>query len=185
MTTVSGGGAKRAQAVTRPTDAETATAEGDRIEITYGYGDVQVELPELVDRFRKGVEDQVSGDAESHYALGVSYLEMGLIDQAMESLRAAAESPELRGRATELVGRCLMDHGRFEEAASEFRAALEFPEVGRETGLGVRFELGLALEAGGRLDEALAEFERVYAAQPSYPDAALKIRVLRKALENE
>jgi hypothetical protein len=44
----------------------------------------------------------------------------------------------------------------------------------------MRYHLGLALEAAGRGEEALAEFERVYAAQASYPDVAMKIRVLRK-----
>jgi hypothetical protein len=40
---------------------------------------------------------------------------------------------------------------------------------------------GLALEAAGHGAEALAEFERVYAAQASYPDVAMKIRLLRKS----
>ena len=43
--------------------------------------------------------------------------------------------------------------------------------------------VGIALEAAGRPQEALAEFERVFEIQANYPDVALKIRDLRKYLE--
>jgi len=166
--------------------AGAAIEEPGKIEITHGDGDeVNVEFGELLETFRREVQQQVSGDAYSHYALGVSYLEMGLIDQAIESLRAAADVPSLTGTASELIGRCFMDHGRFEEAAAELRNALEQPGVAGECALNLRFELGLALEAAGRFDEALAQFDRVYAGQPSYPDAAMKIRALRRTLEHE
>ncbi len=167
--------------------AQSPVAEGaPRIEVTHGYGDeVHMELDQLLDTFRKEIQHQVSGDPQSNYALGVSYLEMGLSEEAIESLRAAGEDPSLKASATELIGRCLMDNGRFEDAATEFRAALDHPAVTGEPALGLRFELGLALEAAGRLDDALMQFERLYAAQPSYPDVAMKIRLLRKMLENE
>ena len=169
-----------------PTPSPTAEQDPDRIEITYGYGvDENLDLSGLVDAFRREVQPHVSGDAPSQYALGVSYLEMGLIDQAIESLRAAAEDPTLKGAACELIGRCHMDHGRFEEAVTEFRTALDQPGVTGDSALKMRFELGLALEAAGRLDEGLAEFDRVYSSQPNFPDVALKIRSLRRALETD
>src|SRR5439155_18705979 len=128
--------------------AGAAIEEPGKIEITHGDGDeVNIEFGELLETFRREVQRQVSGDAHSHYALGVSDLEMGLIDQAIESLRAAADDPSLTGTASELIGRCFMDHGRFEEAAAELRNALEQPGVAGECALNLRFELGLALEA--------------------------------------
>jgi tetratricopeptide (TPR) repeat protein len=110
---------------------------------------------------------------------------MGLVEQAVESLRSAAEEPSLRARAFELIGRCCMDQGRFEDAAVEFRAALDQQGLAPDAVISVHFELGIALEAAGRLDEALSEFEMIYGVQPSFPDVAMKIRVLRKTLETE
>jgi hypothetical protein len=49
----------------------------------------------------------------------------------------------------------------------------------------IRYQLGLAFEAGGRLEEALQQFERVYTGEPNYPDVASKIRALRKTLERD
>jgi len=167
-----------------PASSDETVLDPFKLDIIYGVGEVQIPLDEIVDRFQAGVQDQVSDDAESQYALGVSFLEMGLPEQAMEALRSSADDPQLRGRASELVGRCLMDLGRFEEAVAEFRTTLADPKLDSGTMLGVRFELGLALEAAGRSDEALAEFERVHQARPSYPEAATKIRSLRQSLES-
>jgi tetratricopeptide (TPR) repeat protein len=166
--------------------SQVAAPEAEKIQVVYGYGaKVSVELHDLVARFTQEVQEQVSGDAESHYALGVSYLEMGLVDQAIESLRAAGKVPAFRASSFELIGRCLLDHGRFDEAVKEFHTALDHPSIVGDVALQMRFQLGLALEASGRLDEALDQFEIIYAAQPSFADAVLKIRVLKKALENE
>ena len=49
-----------------------------------------------------------------------------------------------------------------------------------EAEINFRYNLGLALEASGRIVEALAQFERVFASEPNYPDVALKIRELRR-----
>ncbi len=172
--------------VDAPEAPVAATVDPLKIQVTHGFGDhVSMDLHELVETFQTAVRGQVSGDAESHYALGVSYMEMGLAQQAIESLRAAAELPSLRARAFELIGRCCMDQGRFDDATVEYRAALAQSGIAPDAALNVRFELGIALEAAGKLDEAVTEFELIYASQPSYPDVALKIRVLRKTLELE
>ena len=101
----------------------------------------------------------------------------------MDSFRVAALDPAYIDRCAEMIGRCLLDQGRFDDAAQEFSVALEGGRLDSETANNLRYQLGLAHEAAGRVEEALAEFENVYAAQASYPDVALKIRVLRKTLE--
>jgi tetratricopeptide (TPR) repeat protein len=160
------------------------SADGSKLGVVYGVGEVQIPLNEIVDRFQAGIQELVSDDAESQYALGMSFLAMGLPEQAVEALRVACASPTLRGRASELIGRCFMDLGRFEDAAAEFRTTVSDDTLDPATIVGVRFELGLALEAAGRVDEALVEFERVHQDHPGYPDAATKIRSLRVSLEN-
>jgi TolA-binding protein len=82
-----------------------------------------------------------------------------------------------------MTGRCLLDQGRFDDAVQEFTRALSGFGGQPEAASGLRFQLGLAHEVAGHTQEALAEFERVYAEHPNYPDVAQKIRVLRRALE--
>ncbi|OGF12795.1 MAG: hypothetical protein A2W00_00780 [Candidatus Eisenbacteria bacterium RBG_16_71_46] len=167
-----------------PEGDDDAGDEGGRVEVAVGRGEaVTFDLGSLINEFQRGVEAQLSGDAQSHYDLAMAYREMGLLEQAVDSFRVAALDPAYIDRCAEMIGRCLLDQGRFDDAAQEFSVALEGGRLDSETANNLRYQLGLAHEAAGRVEEALAEFENVYAAQASYPDVALKIRVLRKTLE--
>jgi tetratricopeptide (TPR) repeat protein len=171
-----------------PTAVEAAEDDGDesgRVEVAVGRNEaVTFDLGSLVSEFQRGVETQISGDAQGHYDLGMAYREMGLLEQAIDAFRVAGKDPAFAQRCSEMVGRSMLDQGRFEEAAQEFIVALELPGLTPEGANDLRYQLGLAYEAAGRTEEALAEFERVYAGMPSYPDVAMKIRVLRKAMES-
>jgi tetratricopeptide (TPR) repeat protein len=143
---------------------------------------VIIDLGTLISEFQREAGNQLAADPQGHYDLGMSYREMGLLEQAIESFRVAAEDPAFLLRAKELIGRCLLDLGHFDEAANELQAALRAPDLRPSVAHDLRYQLGLALEAAGRSAEALAEFERVYAAQANYPDVAMKIRILRKTV---
>jgi len=159
--------------------------ESGRIEVAVGRAQaVTFDLGSLISEFQRGVQAQLSGDPQSHYDLGMTYREMGLFEQAVECFRSAGRDPDFGQRAAEMIGRCMLDQGRFDDAVDEFTRALESLEGQPEAVLGLRFQLGLAHEVAGHSQEALDEFERVYAAQPNYPDVASKIRVLRRTLES-
>jgi tetratricopeptide (TPR) repeat protein len=176
-------------AAERPAEPAAAAAAAepspaDRVELAVGRSEaVTFDLGSLLSEFQRGIEAQLSGDAQGHYDLAMAYREMGLLDHAVESFRLALGSPEFAGRALEMLGRCLLDQGCFEEAAQELSAALERPGLEADSAINLRYLLGLAYEAAGRTREALAEFERVFAEQSNYHDVALKLRDLRKALE--
>lgn len=166
---------------TETAPAEPAASDG-RVEVAVGRSEaVTFDLGSLVSEFQRGVQTQISGDPQGHYDLAMAYREMGLLEQAIESFRSAGRDPAFAQRCAEMVGRSMLDQGRFEEAAQEFIVALELPGLSDEGGHDLRYQLGLAYEAAGRTEDALAEFERVYSDVPSYPDVALKIRALRQA----
>ena len=168
-----------------PRPAPESAPEVGRVEVAVGRGEaVTFDLGSLVSEFQRGVEMQLSGDAQGHYDIAMAYREMGLLEQAVEAFRTASQDPAFGPRSAEMIGRCLLDQGRFDEAAEEFISALRLGQAGPELSADLRYQLGLAHEAAGRLEAALGEFEQVYAAQSNYPDVALKIRVLRKTLGN-
>ncbi len=160
------------------------TGSDGRVEVAVGRAQaVTLDLGSVIAEFQRGVESQLSGDAQSHYDLGMTYREMGLLEQAVECFRTAALDSAFGQRSAEMIGRCLLDQGRFDDAAAEFARALEGLGDSSEAGVCLHFQLGLAHEVAGHLPEALAEFERVYAVQPNYPDVAQKLRLLRRAPE--
>ena len=155
--------------------------EPGRVEVAVGRGEaVTFDLGSLIAEFQRGVETQLSGDSQGHYDLAMSYREMGLLEQAVDSFRIAAADPAYGLRAMEMVGRCMLDQGRFDEAVEEFERALAQGGLDATARLSLHYELGLTHEAAGRPDRALAEFERVFADRPDFSDVRLKVTALRK-----
>jgi len=163
--------------------AGAGSAPADRVELALGRGEaVSFDLGSVLAEFHRGIEAQLSGDAQGHYDLAMAYREMGLLDHAVESFRMALSSPALASRATEMLGRSLLDQGRFDDAVQELSSLLGRTELDGEARLGLRYLLGLAFEAAGRSQEALAEFETVFEQQASFQDVAQKLRDLRRTL---
>jgi tetratricopeptide (TPR) repeat protein len=172
-----------AEAPAPVTPAAPEQPEG-KVEVAVDRGQaVTFDFASMLAEFQRGVETQLSGDAQAHYDLAMAYREMGLTQQAIESFRLASKDVNFKQRAAEMIGHCLLAEGRFEEASHELSEALGDAGLDADSAVGIRFQLGLSLEAAGRSHEALIEFERVFEIQASYPDVAQKIRDLRKSLE--
>jgi len=175
--------ARPAAVASAPEGAAQESGEG-KIEVAVDRGQaVTFDFASMLAEFQRGVESQLSGDSQAHYDLAMSYREMGLAEQAIESFRLAAQDVNFRQRSAEMIGRCLLEEGHFDEAARELAQALALSSLEPDVAVGVRFQLGIALEAAGRPEEALVEFEHVFEVQANYPDVAVKIRDLRKHLE--
>jgi len=170
-----------ALAPTAPAATPVVMEEG-RVEVAVGRGEaVTFDLSGLLSEFQRGVEAQLAGDAQSHYDLGMTYREMGLLEQAVDSFRVAVGDPRLAPRALEMIGRCHADQARWAEAVGEFRRALQQPmEPGADGEL--RFHYAQALVELGETEAALAEYEAVSATMPGFEDVDERIAALRRVL---
>jgi len=143
--------------------------------------DLDVDLSELLSAFQAGVREQVQADdAASHYDLGMTYRQMGLLDEAVAEFRLAARDASFSIKCTDMLGRCLLERGDFGAAIAEFERGLQLPGLTPDSTIAFRYSLGLVLEASGRPMEALEQFEAVFTLQPNYPEVAAKIRELRR-----
>ena len=163
--------------------AQAPPVESGRVEVAVGRAEaVSFDLAGLLSEFQKGVAAQLAGDSQSHYDLGMTYREMGLLDQAIESFRVAQEDPRLAPRALEMAGRCLADQGRHHEACGDFRRALGLLDSAEGNDGEVRWHLAHSLTEIGEHEDALTEYERVEAVLPGFEDVAERIVALRRVL---
>jgi tetratricopeptide (TPR) repeat protein len=88
--------------------------------------------------------------------------------------------PELELRSIEMVGHCFMEKGDVELAIEELRAGIEIEGHSSEDFLGLRYNLGLAYEKLGQVDEASKQYEEICSVDPSFRDAGKRIKELRK-----
>lgn len=141
------------------------------------------DLSALVGEFQRGVEEHIADDPQVLYDFGLSYREMGLVDEALESFRNASRVPAFTVQATEMMVRCLMDLGRADDAVKELRSVLARTDVDTKATPRLRYELGMALEAAGYPDQALEEYQSLQGAHAGLWDVAKRIDLLRRSRE--
>ncbi len=136
-----------------------------------------ISLDELIAEFKRGVEEHIDKDDYStYYDLGVSFKEMGRLDEAINHLKKAAEGNKERPKAYELLGRCYVEKRDFDAAVNYFKKGLSFDGFSQNEYLGLRYNLALAYEATDRGDEALREYKTIESEAPQYFDVPERIR---------
>ncbi|HSQ59229.1 MAG TPA: tetratricopeptide repeat protein [Acidobacteriota bacterium] len=142
-----------------------------------------IDLEEIIDEFKQGVQNSISGeDHESHYDLGMAYMEMGLHDEAISEFRIAQKGGPMELKCLEMIALCFLEKNEAGEAVRELTRALELPGHGPDETISIRYNLGMAHERLGNLDRALQHFEEVHLLDVDFLHVAAKVRELKQRL---
>ncbi len=141
-------------------------------------------LDDIFEDFKKGVEAQEEKhDVDTHYNLGVSYKEMGLLDDAIAEFILTPEGETKFVQSRYLLGLCYMEQGDYQGAITEIHNALNYSMTysgSVEERIDMHYDLGLAYQGSGDVETALAEFQEVYNADQGYRDIASKLQELQQ-----
>lgn len=145
-------------------------------------GDEDHDFAEMLSVFRQKVSENIgTEDSSSHYDLGLAFMEMGLVDEAIAEFQVA-----LRGGANplatlEVLGRCFMEKGQHAVASRVLERALRLPGAAEAEMIGVSYQLGRCAEALGEAAAACEHYERVVGLDIRFRDAASRLEALRAA----
>jgi tetratricopeptide (TPR) repeat protein len=145
--------------------------------------DSLIDLEEIIDEFKQGVQNSISGeDHESHYDLGMAYMEMGLYDEAISEFQIAQKGAPMELKSLEMIALCYLEKNEPGEAVRELTRALELPGHGPDETISIRYNLGMAHERLGNLDRALQHYEEVHVLNVDFLKVATKVRELKQRL---
>jgi tetratricopeptide (TPR) repeat protein len=142
--------------------------------------DVQTDFSEMLETFKAGVAANVDeSDSDSHYDLGVAYMEMGLFDEAVAQfqkvMRGDATS-ERRVRAYESLGQSFIEKSEYEVAISSLGGALKESNLTDTKLVGVLYLLGYASERLDRWKDAEDYYRRVFAVDIRFRDIGERLK---------
>ncbi|HVP56852.1 MAG TPA: tetratricopeptide repeat protein [bacterium] len=168
--------------------AAEAQVEGegtDRVEIVHKRIGLAHHVPIKIDDVLRSFKDEVQRaigeeDYQSHYDLGMAYLDMGLTDEALAEFSVAQRQPELKLRSIEMAGRCFMERNDIELAIQELSAGLEIEGYSQAEYLGLRYNLAMAYEKLGSIDEAVEHYTEICKTDPGFRDAQVRLEELRR-----
>ena len=153
-------------------EAELAAEEAMVDEAT-GRGKGEALLEEVFREFQKGVAEQLSEeDSDTHFNLGIAYREMSLLPEAIREFQVASRDPAYFVESCSIIGVCYQDQGMWSEAVSWFQKALVAPDISDDARRGLRYELAVAYEGAGDLDQAVDLFEEISTSAATYRDVA-------------
>jgi tetratricopeptide (TPR) repeat protein len=145
-------------------------------------GDEDRDFADMLAVFRQKVNENISSeDAASHYDLGLAFMEMGLVDEAIAEFQVALRAGASPLATLELLGRCFVDKGQPAVASRVLERALMIPGTGEADVVGVVYQLGRCHEAMGSSAAAQEAYERVLAFDIRFRDTMSRLEALRRA----
>jgi tetratricopeptide (TPR) repeat protein len=125
-------------------------------------------------------EESGEADYRSHYDLGMAYLEMDLLAEAIREYQMAARSPQYQVKCLEMIGLCFIKQNEPKLAIRQLSKGLGLIGSDGDDSLGIKYNLGLAHEMIGDVANARTYFEDVYVVDVTFRDVTEKIRKLAK-----
>jgi tetratricopeptide (TPR) repeat protein len=118
--------------------------------------------------------------AAEQYRLALTYHELGMTEEAIAALEAAARSPRQRFDACALLGRLFSESKETARAIEWFERAAEAPAPTPDAGRALLYDLAVTLESVGEQARALAVFVELESESGGYRDVARRIQRLSK-----
>jgi tetratricopeptide (TPR) repeat protein len=119
--------------------------------------------------------ERYPNDWAARLDLGQMLFERGRIDGAIAQFQAATKSPATRAAALTGLGRCFAAKKLFDLAVAQLSTVKAELGAMTEQKKEVLYELGVALAAMGRKDEAMAEFKAIYSEDIGFRDVLERI----------
>lgn len=148
----------------------------------HSSGDLK-KLEEVEAQQRKLAQErpQVGGglqDAKAHYELGLSFRELGLLDEAISELRTASSHPQMAFVSYKELGVCYRAKGDLGEAARCLRKAIQCKGASKAQLLEAGYELALTLEQQGKRQEALILYRKIQEQEQGFRDIEERVKTL-------
>jgi tetratricopeptide (TPR) repeat protein len=165
------------QAPSAPLEARQA----DEIDLTGALGGLDGAPPPTkdLDQVFSEIRQQAAGDDQDfsaqHMTLARTYLEIGMLDEALVSLQTAVRSPRQRFEAAAALGRLYRRRGEPVAAIEWLERAAEAPAPSEDDGRELLYDLGVLLDESGETSRALAVFLELQADAGDYRDVPSRI----------
>jgi tetratricopeptide (TPR) repeat protein len=171
------------QVAPTPTPVKVPGGQGaDEVDLTSALGDEET-APAV--SAAPPVEGSPDARAEADYStqhmtLARTYLEIGMLDEAVSALQTAVRSPRQRFEAASALGRLYDKRGDLQQAIEWLERAAEAPAPTADEGRALLYDLGVLLDGAGETSRALAVFLELQSDAGDYRDVPARIERLAR-----
>ena len=132
-------------------------------------------LDTVFKKMRRSADKGAGESGAQDIALADTYIEMGMVDEAIAALESAVRSPRHRFKAATSLARLYKRKGEIAQSIEWMERATQAPAPAPGLGHALLYELGLTLEEQGETARALAIFLELQAEAGEYRDVAARV----------
>jgi tetratricopeptide (TPR) repeat protein len=140
---------------------------------------VEKVLTDIVSDFRKALDNKVAkDDYESHFNLGIAFMEQELYDEAIAECKLAANSEKLAIDSLTMIGQCFFYKKEFKEAVLWLEKSMNLAEKDSPQYFAITYEMAGLYEALDDRRQACKLYEDVQKWDAGYREVAAKLKSL-------
>jgi tetratricopeptide (TPR) repeat protein len=140
------------------------------------------ELGDIVAEFTKALEEEVDQeDYESHFNLGIAFLEQGLIEEAIQELKLASQDEKRVVECYSVLSHCYRQKKDFQEAVKWVEKALKLSDKDSSQSFDLKYELASLYEELKETKKAINIYNEINKWNAEYRDVAKRIENLKKS----
>jgi tetratricopeptide (TPR) repeat protein len=160
----------------------------DQLRADPNQADLKAKRQQIVaerDTFEMGIfterQKQYPTDTGIRYELGLRQYRTGQQDEAIMSFQQASRDPKRRITALNMLGRCFFAKKLYQEAQSQFEAAIQQYEMTTDPlAKELRYNLAITFEAQDKPSQAMEWYSVIVQQDYQYRDATKRLEALRK-----
>lgn len=149
----------------------SAVGRGDSAAMATDQGDLSSGLAEVVREFR---EDLISRDKDvdpdTHYDLGIAYMEMGLIEEAISEFQVAVDYPDHIVKTSVILAMCYKQLGAHDKALAVLTRAIKVGTANPHEANSLKYELAQTMREAGHQTSAITVLREIQDESPGYRD---------------
>jgi tetratricopeptide (TPR) repeat protein len=139
------------------------------------------DLAHIVVDFRKDLKDKFARDgSETHYQLGIAFMDQGLYAEAIEELTQASREKSLAVDAYSAISTCYRRKRSFQDAEKWLKKALVLAKEGSDQYFALEFDLAEICEQADHRERALSLFKEIQGWNPGYRNISLRVEQLER-----
>ncbi len=144
------------------------------------------DLSNIVEDFKKDLKTKVRAeDHETHFNLGLAFMEQGLFGEAIDEFSTAARDKKLAVECFSLISYCHKQGRSFGDAKEWLSRAIKMVREGTEQYYALSYDMAELFENVNNPEEAVKLFQEIVAWNPHYRNISRKMERFGKAPERE
>ncbi len=134
-------------------------------------------LQDIVSEFRVVLDEKVAkDDYDSHYNLAIAFMEQGLLDEAIEECKLAAQNEKLAMDSLTMISHCFLQKEDRKEAVSWLEKALDKAEKGSHQFFALKYEMACLWDDLNQKKKAQELYREVWEWDPEFREVDAKIK---------